>query len=1172
MSVTLETLNLQITQDSLNAVNGLESLENALVSLQNVGSKFNLNKVSKQLRRISKQTKTTVNQMKKANIQNNATNGSNVKPQVTPQVNTPQVVTPKFNTQEAKQAKSAYDGITGSFKKMRSTGMLLRATLFGIGTAFALTVGKATSYIEDMNLASVSLGSYFKEAYNYGMQVQNLLGIDVGKWLKNQGQIMNMVSGFGLADDQAYQLSLTLNQLSYDFASFFNTDIETAMSKIKSGIAGQTRPLREWGISLDQANLQQIALKHGITQSVSEMSQADKAILRTYAIMEGGQNAIGDMARTIYQPANAMRVLSELSGQAARAIGFIFLPIISKILPYLQALVMLLRNAATAIASFFGMKLPSFDAEKVNINLGGAASNAGDLDNATGGAAKNLGKAAKKAKELKSYTMGIDKLNIIDPNTVSDTGSGGGGGGGGSVGGGGGGGIGLDSPSIDDWLKGASNQAEKIAEKLKNLLPLIGAIGLAFLSWKIAHKVYDFLTENKIGISLLRKLGKIAKSLGLSNKQASKLTKLLGAKNTIKLGIASAIFVVVTRLIQAVKNSETFRKGLQVIYNVLKWIATKAYEVYDRIKTWVDNLNLSKEKMDLIYDVIAIIAGIIISKLSPAMGAFVLISEGLIIFTKVLGWIDKLAQKIEELTGNKGLADFVQTFLSLGTAILGIKIYKLLSFKNVIKMFEKFSVTNVIDGLKSVASWLKVVAEKALLAKDGIGEFLGSLSVSTIAQWAVGLAPLGASLYLYSQSTGHLTRKLKKLDKTEANIKLKMEDASGPELEKLKQEFAEVEAEKKKIQGELEIRAKLKAEGKDPVSLVKKFQSDNKDKLNVKVPVTYENYEEGIDPTRNQTKQKPIEIPVGIQNNLTELEKETNDQSAKVKAEPINIKAMLSEKAEDIKEKVKDIVSKASTWTKENLIPFLAELKTTYEDIKEKLSTIKDDAVEWLSKNVLPFLAKLKTKYDDIKKQVSNIKDKVQTWLKDKYIGFKAKISTLASKIKEEAKGIINKVGTLYVNAKLKLKAGIEGLKNGFKKIVNDYVITPLNTKLRTSFAGKIASIFNKGKIPQIPLLAQGGLLGTGQMFIAREAGPELVGKIGNQNAVVNNDQIVSSVSRGVAAGINSEAQIQLLSEQNALLKEILDKTGVTLDGNKLLSSVEKAQARRGRKIVIGGY
>ena len=89
---------------------------------------------------------------------------------------------------------------------------------------------------------------------------------------------------------------------------------------------------------------------------------------------------------------------------------------------------------------------------------------------------------------------------------------------------------------------------------------------------------------------------------------------------------------------------------------------------------------------------------------------------------------------------------------------------------------------------------------------------------------------------------------------------------------------------------------------------------------------------------RNQTKQKPIEIPVGIQKNLTELEKETNDQSAKVKAEPINIKAMLSEKAEDIKEKVKDIVSKASTWTKENLIPFLAGLKTTYEDIKEKLS------------------------------------------------------------------------------------------------------------------------------------------------------------------------------------------------------------------------------------------
>lgn len=106
--------------------------------------------------------------------------------------------------------------------------------------------------------------------------------------------------------------------------------------------------------------------------------------------------------------------------------------------------------------------------------------------------------------------------------------------------------------------------------------------------------------------------------------------------------------------------------------------------------------------------------------------------------------------------------------------------------------------------------------------------------------------------------------------------------------------------------------------------------------------------------------------------------------------------------------------------------------------------------------------------------------------------------------------------------------------------------------------------------IPHIPMLAEGGFPDMGQMFIANEAGPELVGTIGRRTAVVNNDQIVASVAGGVAEA--NESQNALLREQNELLRAILAKdTSTKLDGKTLLRSTEKAARQRGAVIMAGG-
>ena len=77
-------------------------------------------------------------------------------------------------------------------------------------------------------------------------------------------------------------------------------------------------------------------------------------------------------------------------------------------------------------------------------------------------------------------------------------------------------------------------------------------------------------------------------------------------------------------------------------------------------------------------------------------------------------------------------------------------------------------------------------------------------------------------------------------------------------------------------------------------------------------------------------------------------------------------------------------------------------------------------------------------------------------------------------------------------------------------------------------------------KLPLIEQKASGGFVDTGDMFIANEAGPELIGRIGNKTAVANNDQIVSGVANGVAAG--QSEQNALLRRQNELLTQLLNK------------------------------
>lgn len=352
-------------------------------------------------------------------------------------------------------------------------------------------VKESNDYIENLNLFTVAMGDYAEEAKAYAEEVQELVGIDASEWMRNQGVFMQMASGFGIATDAAALMSQNLTQLGYDISSFYNIGIEESMEKLQSGLAGEIEPLRRLGYAIDQASLQQVALNHGITQSVASMTQAQKAQLRYVAIMEQSTNALNDMARTVQTPANALRILQQQITQLARALGNLLLPALQVIIPWVQAFVEVITDAIQALANLFGFELPTIDYS----GLDGAASSATDVEESIGG-------ATDAAKEMKRALLGIDELTILEPNDTT----------GGGAGGVSSGDLGLELPTYD-FLNGLDERANQIKNFLEEISDEILAIGAGLAAWKIAPSVLSWFKDLKNG--RFNKIDKIAVGIGL---------------------------------------------------------------------------------------------------------------------------------------------------------------------------------------------------------------------------------------------------------------------------------------------------------------------------------------------------------------------------------------------------------------------------------------------------------------------------------------------------------------------------------------------------------------------------------------------------------------------------------------------------------------------------------
>lgn len=282
-----------------------------------------------------------------------------------------------------------------------------------LGQSFANIVNNAIDYVETENYFSRAMGEAYEQANRFQNKIAEAYGLATTETMKYQATFMNMMNSIGnVGTKTAEKLSETLSLMAVDYASLYNTSIESAMTKFQAALTKQVRPIRSTsGYDITQATLQESLQQLGIyDRSVRTLSQIEQRLLIIYTLQQqmANSSAMGDYARTIENAANQLRVLQQQFKELTKWVGGIFYQALEKVLPYINAVVMVLKELAKMVAIFFGYNPKTSGGTGVGNILDGYGDSAED--------------ATAKVEDLEKAVdnmnaMGIDELNTFAQDT-----------------------------------------------------------------------------------------------------------------------------------------------------------------------------------------------------------------------------------------------------------------------------------------------------------------------------------------------------------------------------------------------------------------------------------------------------------------------------------------------------------------------------------------------------------------------------------------------------------------------------------------------------------------------------------------------------------------------------------------------------------------------------------
>jgi hypothetical protein len=331
------------------------------------------------------------------------------------------LATKQQDTETKKLSKSLIAMGTSSNHAMGRLGRLVRTlsqlafvTILTRQAFSVITTGfrAAIDYTENLNLFMVALGENTTRATTFIKEMSESFYLDEAQLTRTQGLFYQISESLGLASEKAYTLSTNFTKLAYDLASFYNISVSDAVTKLQAGLVGETEPLRRIGIIITENNLAETARNLGIRKSIRNMTEQEKIQLRYVTALQQTQNAQTDLARTMTQPENLLRIFNEQWQVLIRNLGSSFIPMLQQVMPHIIGVTKALADMLEQFA-----KMRGYIAPMVRDDLGGyskvVADEAEEQAKSTSKTAKELAKILKYTRDLSSATTGIDELNIL---------------------------------------------------------------------------------------------------------------------------------------------------------------------------------------------------------------------------------------------------------------------------------------------------------------------------------------------------------------------------------------------------------------------------------------------------------------------------------------------------------------------------------------------------------------------------------------------------------------------------------------------------------------------------------------------------------------------------------------------------------------------------------------
>ena len=957
------------------------------------------------------------------------------------------------------------------------------------------------------------------QAMGTAMGISNKTIEGANKYLNKQ------TNGYVDLSNSMADVSLNLTKLSADMASFYNVNQEDVAEDLQSIFTGTTKPLRQYGVDLTEVNLKQWAMTQGLNSNIDSMTQAEKTMLRYQYVLAHTGAAQGDFARTIGTWANQVRILKENFKVLGSVVGQVLINVLKPFVKALNVIIMQITEFARIISNALG-KIFGWTYEESG---GGFASDFEIAEDAAGGIADATGKAAKNVEKIQKGLRSFDELKVINLPT-EDSGNGSGSGSGGASGGASGGGQWIEKESMIKEYESEIDTLYELGEKIgQTLTDAMNSIdwdktyesarnwgkGLAnFLNGLISPELFGATGRTIAGslntaLYFLNSFGKTFDWKDFGNSIAEGINEFFktfdfkNAADTINVWFKGVLTTVATMF----KNTDFELIGRKIgeflkeldFSGILKDIATVIWEAlksaFDLVKGLFEEAPLET----------ALIAGLAVAKFSK--------------------FGTKIASKIATAISNNWSFDLGALLTSdIGTVITqGSFADKAVLLGSSIAACIAAGIVGFEIG-KEIGKWINPedsewydnftwfgeggffpsITEDFGTALDGLvdmaNDFENNPVIASLTNAIAG--PIGSAVLLIA---GHKDKIKEKFNEIYASAKNTFENV------------------KEKIIGKVSLTvANTKAKWEEMKNDVKTKISDIKTNLETKWDEIKTKISEKLLSIKNDVSTKWTEIKTNVSTTVTNLKSSLETLWNNIKSKVTEISNNIKSSLTTIWENIKTTVTAKITNTKNSAINAWNTIKSTITTIVTTLKTTVSDKFEAIKDKITTTLNKAKGTVNSFKTAINNAITAIKDFFTNSGKTFTVTLPTdVFNSFKNAVSGVVDKLKEMF---------GYDGKKLD--------VETPTSTTTQTTTTSTTQ-------------YATGGFPTVGELFVAREAGPEMVGRIGSRTAVANNDQITTAIANAVYDAVSSaignmggtNVNVTLQGDADGLFKVIQNKS-----------------------------